>query len=146
VIFYYSLRAVDEELTPVQSEERGAGIVAPGLELDNSVLSPVWLSFLPTEIEICITNPEDAIFASANKVLVNGKATCLFKLYQAADTNIALRELENYKRITESNLDPDIRICRLGVIKDDENQLIGLLLTYIECNFLTLVEGILWDL
>jgi serine/threonine protein kinase len=48
-------------------------------------------------------------------------------------------ELGNYKRNTESNLDPDIRICRLlGVVKDDENQLIGLLLTYIECDFLTL--------
>jgi len=39
----------------------------------------------------------------------------------------------------ESNLDPDLRICRLcGVVKDDENQLIGLLLTYIDCDFLTL--------
>jgi hypothetical protein len=52
---------------------------------------------------------------------------------------MALRELENYKRITGSSLDPDVRICRLlGVIKDDENQRIGLLLTYVECDFLTL--------
>ncbi|KAF4629894.1 hypothetical protein G7Y89_g8252 [Cudoniella acicularis] len=133
------LRAVDGELIPVQSEGRGAGMVAPGLELDDSAFSPAWPSFLPTEIEICITNPEDAIFASPNKVLVNGKAICFFKLYQPGDTNIALRELENYKRITESNIDPNVRICRLlGVIKDDENQLIGLLLTYVECDFLTL--------
>ena len=138
-VFYYSLRVVDGELTPVQSEGRGAGMVAPGLKLDDSVFSPAWPSFLPTEIEICITNPEDAIFASPNKVLINGKAICFFKLYQPGDTNMALRELENYKRITESNLDPDVRICRLlSIIKDDENQLIGLLLTYIECDFLTL--------
>jgi serine/threonine protein kinase len=56
---------------------------------------------------------------------------------------MALRELENYKLITESNLDPDVRICRLlGVIKDEENQLIGLLLTYIECDFLTLAFAV----
>jgi serine/threonine protein kinase len=126
-------------LTPVQSDGRGAGMLAPGLELDDSVFSPAWPSFLPTEIEICITNPEDAIFVSPRKVLINGKAICFFKLYEPSDTNIALRELENYKRITESNLDPDIRTCRLlGVVKDDENQLIGLLLTYIDCGFVTL--------
>jgi len=86
-------------------------MVAPGLELDDPVFSPAWPSFLPTEIEICITNPEDAIFAS----------------------------LKNYKRIMESNLDPNARICRLlGLVKDDENQVIGLLLTYVECDFVTL--------
>jgi hypothetical protein len=59
---------------------------------------------------------------------------------------MALRELENYKRIMESNLDPDLRICRLlGVIKDDENQLIGLLLTYIDCDFLTLACAVEHD-
>lgn len=138
-VFYYSLCAVDGKLTPVQSEGRGAGMVALGLELDDSAFSPAWPSFLPMEIEICITNPEDAIFASPNKVLVDGKAICFFKLYQPGDTNIALRELENYKRITESYLDPDIRICRLlGVVKDEKNHLIGLLLIYIECDFLTL--------
>lgn len=114
-------------------------MVAPGLKLDNSAFSPAWPPFLPTEIEICILNPEDAIFASPNKVLVNSKAICFFKLYQPGDTNIALRELENYKRITESNLDPDVRVCRLlGIVKDDDKQLIGLLLTYVECDFLTL--------
>jgi serine/threonine protein kinase len=114
-------------------------MVAPGLELDDSAFSPAWPSFLPKEIEICITNPEDSILASPGKVLVNGKAICSFKLYQSGDTDMALRELENYKRITESNLDHDVRICSLlGVVKDDENQLIGLLLTYVECDFLTL--------
>ncbi|KAK0114661.1 hypothetical protein ONS95_014146 [Cadophora gregata] len=138
-VFYYSLRVVDGELTPVQSDGRGAGMLSPGLELDGSAFSPAWPSFLPTAIEICIASPEDAIMASPNKVLVNGKGICFFKLYQHGDTTMALRELENYKRITESNLDPDVRICRLhGVVKDDENQLIGLLLTYIECEFLTL--------
>jgi hypothetical protein len=97
-VFYYSLRTVDGELTPVQSDGRGAGMVAPGLQLDNSAFSSVWPSFLPTEIEICITNPEDAIFVPPNKVLVNGKAICFFKLYQPGDINIALRELDNYKR------------------------------------------------
>ncbi|KAH8756938.1 hypothetical protein BGZ57DRAFT_944677 [Hyaloscypha finlandica] len=121
-VFHYSLRAVDGELTPVQSDGRGAGIMPLGIQLDNSAFSLAWPLFLPKEIEICITNPEDAIFVSPRKVLIN-----------------ALRELENYKRITESNLDPDIRICSLlGVVKDDENQLIGLLLTYIDCDFLTL--------
>jgi len=138
-VFYYSLRAVGGELTPVQSDGRGAGMVAPGLELDDSAFSPAWPSFLPSEIEICIRNPGDAIFPPPNKVLVNGKTICYFKLYQPGDTKRALRELENYRRITESNLDPNARFCRLlGIIKDDENLLIGLLLTYIECNYVTL--------
>ena len=56
--FYYSLRAVDGELTPVQIDGREAGMMAPGLELDDSAFSPAWPSFLPKEIEICITNPK----------------------------------------------------------------------------------------
>ncbi|KAE9376600.1 hypothetical protein N431DRAFT_435874 [Stipitochalara longipes BDJ] len=138
-VFYYSLRAVDGQLTPVQSDGRDAGMIPPGVELDDSAFSPAWPSFLPTEVELCITSPEDAISTSPSRVLVDGKTICFFKPYQHGDTNIALRELENYKRITESNLDPDVRICRLlGVVKDDENQLIGLLLTYIDSDFLTL--------
>ena len=114
-------------------------MVAPGLELDDSAFSPAWPSFLPTEIEICVTNPEDTVFTSPNKVLVNGKTVCFFKLYQPGDTNRALGELGNYKRITASILDPAVRICRLfSLIKDEENQPIGLLLTYIACDFLTL--------
>ncbi|CZR64314.1 uncharacterized protein PAC_14212 [Phialocephala subalpina] len=138
-VFCFSLRAVDGELTPVQSEGIRHARVPPGFELDDSAFSPAWPSFLPTEIEICITNPEDAISASPNKVLVDGKTICFFKRYRSGDTDIALRELENYKRITESNLDPDVRICRLlGVVKDEENLFFGLLLTYVECDFQTL--------
>jgi len=137
-IFNYSLRAVDGKLTPVQIEGKELGMMPLGLKLD-SAFSSTWPSFLPTEIELCITNPEDAISASPGKVLVNGKTICFFKLYQHGDTNIALHELESYKRITESNLDPDVRICRLfGVVRDDENQLIGLLLTYVDCDSVTL--------
>jgi hypothetical protein len=66
-VFHYSLRAVDGELTPVQSDGRGAGMMPLGLQLDNSAFSPAWPSFLPKEIEICITNPEDAIFVSPGK-------------------------------------------------------------------------------
>jgi hypothetical protein len=114
-------------------------MLAPGLGLDDSAFSPAWPSFLPAEIEICIKNPKDAIFAPPNKVLVNGKTICFFKLYQANDTKVALRKLEKYKQITEANLDADVRICRLlGVVKDDENQLIRLLLTFVECDFVTL--------
>ena len=93
-VFYYSLRAVDGEFTPVQSEGRGVGMVAPGLELDDSAFSPAWPSFLPTEIEICVTNPEDAIFASPNKVLINGKTVCFFKLYQWRDKYCSPRNRE----------------------------------------------------
>jgi serine/threonine protein kinase len=108
------------------------------LKLDDSAILSS-MALLPTEIGICVTNPKDAVVASPNKVLINGKTICFFKLYQYVDTNTALYKLESYKRIIESNLDPDVRIYRLlGVVKDDRNQLIGLLLTYVECNFLTL--------
>jgi hypothetical protein len=68
-------------LTPVEIEGRGAGMLAPGLGLDDSAFSLAWPLFLPAEIEICIKNPKDAIFAPPNKVLVNGKKICFFKLY-----------------------------------------------------------------
>jgi hypothetical protein len=50
-----------------------------------------------------------------------------------------LRELKNYRWITESDIDADVRICRLlGNVKDDGNQLCGLLFTYVGCDFVTL--------
>lgn len=148
-VFYISLRAVDGEVTPVQSDGRGAGMLPLGLELEDSVFSPAWPSLPSTAIELCIPNPEDEIISASgapNKVLatLDGKREiCFVKMYQHGDNERALRELATYRRITESDLDPDVRICRLrGVIKDkdeeDRNLLIGLLLTYIDCDFVTL--------
>jgi hypothetical protein len=141
-IFHYSLRAINGKLTPVPSDGRGGGMLAPGLELDDSVFSPSWPSFPLTALELCITNdPYAAISASPNKVLITltgKKEICFVKLYQAGDTNTARRELATYKQITESDLDRNVRICRLlGLIRDDQNQLIGLPLTYIDCDFVS---------
>ncbi|KAG9230415.1 kinase subdomain-containing protein [Amylocarpus encephaloides] len=74
------------------------------------------------------------------KDIRNGKGVkCFFKPYSNGDTNVATREVASYRKITGSNLASDVRICRLsGVVKDEWDRLMGLLLTYIDCDHVTL--------
>jgi serine/threonine protein kinase len=62
-----------------------------------------------------------------------------FNNFEMGETAPATREMENYKRITMADLASDIRISRLhGLVMDDDERLLGLLLTYIDCGYTTL--------
>ncbi|RFU31064.1 hypothetical protein B7463_g5292, partial [Scytalidium lignicola] len=144
-VLYYSLHAIDGKLVPIPSKKTNS-MKPPGVELDDYTFCSVWPSFHPSKVEICIAGPEDNICPSPSKVLVNGKTVCFFKPYGRGEVRLALRELENYRHIEESNLGHDVRICRLyGIVKDDIGRLMGLLLTYIDCDYVTLACAVQAD-
>lgn len=87
----------------------------------------------PSEVVLSFDRPKDALFCSARKVLVdNGQTACFFK--QSYHPLIVLRELRAYKKLSATNLDPEVRINRLhGVVWDDQRGYIsGLLMLYID--------------
>ncbi|KAH8820263.1 hypothetical protein F5884DRAFT_744624 [Xylogone sp. PMI_703] len=140
--FYFSLHASSGKLVP-KPEKGNNSMKTPGVELDNDAIFSAWPSFYSSEVKICITSPEDNICPCPSKVLVSEKTICFFKPYERGDKRLALREVENYRCIKESGLAHDVRICRLyGIVRDDKARLIGLLLTYVDCGYVTLACAI----
>ncbi|RDL41820.1 uncharacterized protein BP5553_01799 [Venustampulla echinocandica] len=121
--FYYHLHAANDKLTPV-TNPKGESFLPPAVELAPDVFHPA-LSF-PRQSR----DPRQSEWE---------RSQMLFKPYSNGDTNGATREVASYRKTTESNLTPDVRICRLdGVVKDEWDRLMGLLLNYIDCDHVTL--------
>ncbi|KMU79495.1 hypothetical protein CISG_01913 [Coccidioides immitis RMSCC 3703] len=110
-----------------------------GFNLDGYELRTVCSSFHPRQIQICVDRPKDIYFETPKKVLVDGQTVCFFKQWGAGEKRGALRELQSYKRI-EKLLDMEVQIPRLcGVVLDDEGcHCIGMLLSWIDCQYTTL--------
>jgi hypothetical protein len=77
--------------------------------------------------------PEDAFFERPRRVLVNsGQTACFFKAFRPGASGLVETELKAYRKITEAELAPNVRICRLhGVVQNEEGLLMGMLLTYV---------------
>ncbi|KAL1864294.1 hypothetical protein VTK73DRAFT_5968 [Phialemonium thermophilum] len=135
--FVFDLCAVDEQLQPHRIETDFSPYFPPRVWLDDDYLDEVekWTTFYdPADVVLRFGNPEDALFKPPRKVLVNdGKTACFFKpCYSTVQTK---NELEAYRKIASSKLDPQLRICRLfGLVTDDNGAVLGLLLTYIDHN------------
>lgn len=126
--FVFALDVVGEELRPrrIQTTKSPYGPQRVWLDETWTVL------YDPAGIILSYDNPEDALFKSPRKVLIDsGQTACFFKpCYSTVQTT---NELRAYKQITTANLDPQLHICRLhGVVMDDHGFVMGLLLTYID--------------
>lgn len=141
--FHYHLHAVNDKLTSV-TNPKGGSFLPPAVELAPDVFHPSRPVYKASDVFLDITNSYQALCPSPSKVVIqdsrNGEEVkCFFKPYSNGDTNGATREVASYRKITESNLAPDVRICRLeGVVKDEWDRLMSLLLTYIDCDHVTL--------
>lgn len=119
-------RAVSTSIPPSRSEP----VDLPLHILDQA---KTWTRlYRPSEVALSFGNPEDALFKSTKKVLVNdGKTTCFFK--ESYSTERLASELEAYRRIDAAWLDPGLKVCRLyGIVVADDGSVLGLLLTYID--------------
>lgn len=136
--FYYSLSAVKNTLVP-SLDYKAIPRSQLGVDLDGYDLCAVCPSFYSRQIQICVDRPEDLYFETPKKVLVNGQAVCFLKQWGAGEKRGALRELESYKRIGKL-LGMEVQTPRLcGVVQDEEDRrCIGLLLSWIDCQYTTL--------
>lgn len=134
--FVYMLEAVDNKLVPRLAESQDSGHMPAGTRLDSTFLNSLRLwapSFHPSDVQVSFERPEDALFKHPRKVLVDGGQTgCFFKPFFPGAPAWAETELNAYRKIAEADLGPNVQICRLyGVVQNEEGLLMGMLLTYI---------------
>jgi hypothetical protein len=135
--FTYTLFSIDGKLIPQERKDEEA-LARPGVWLNDDSWS-TWPVFSHSSITICPIRPDGIISPSPKKVLVKGATTCFFKSYAEGQERLAALELENYQRIKESTLSLDARITRVhGLVKDEQEYLMGILLTYVDCHYVTL--------
>lgn len=136
----YTLRAVSEELVPVPYGKSHMADVEPrfGVPLSDEVCTP-WSSFGLSEVQICEEHVVGPPSQTPGKVLLKDGTIGFFKIMRRGDKQFLKNELEKYKKIDEAPLDNALRISRLlGLVRDESNMVFGLLLTYIDCKFVTL--------
>jgi tRNA A-37 threonylcarbamoyl transferase component Bud32 len=140
-VYHFDLGVVNHELVPLPSAQQ-TEIPQPGIRLPDEILEITlnWPSYLPSSIDLVISSAESEVCPNSSKVLINGKTTCFFKPYFAHDADLAVRELQTYFCITNSRFDlQDINIPQVhGIVRDDKGLILGLLLSYIDCNYVTL--------
>lgn len=95
--------------------------------------------FRPFETEVSFEKPDYALSKTPTRVLVDlddsgHKTLCFLKTFSLGGTPMLEKELEAHLRILKSSLVHDARIARLrGVVAvEEDSQIMGLLLTYID--------------
>jgi serine/threonine protein kinase len=97
------------------------------------------VSFDPSEVQICQENVVGPPSHTPRKVLLNDGTIAFLNLVHRSDKKFLKNELDTYGKIDGAQLDNKIRISRLhGLVWDDNGVIFGLLLTYIDCECVTL--------
>ncbi|EGY18689.1 uncharacterized protein VDAG_09215 [Verticillium dahliae VdLs.17] len=88
----------------------------------------------PSQVEIYYDRPQDVLIRLPRRVHVNdGKDTYFFKPFCVGGSREEVsQELKNFKQIAMANLGPKARVCRLHGVVGDGDQLLGMLLTFVE--------------
>ncbi|KAK4096334.1 hypothetical protein N658DRAFT_501701 [Parathielavia hyrcaniae] len=133
--FECDLNAIDDVLVPGEIER-----VEMDMDEDCCWPSPssgdAWTtsfpSFSPTEIAIICDDPEKPFDSNPTRVCI-GQQQFYFKEALDLDDMVAKKEVELYERIAGADLGTDVRTSHLyGVVRNERNQLVGLLLYPIE--------------
>ena len=131
-----NLTATDEVLTPGEIElmDMDEDMWPSPRSEDEDTWTTSFPSFSPTEITVICDNPEHPFDSNPSQVSV-GQQKLYFKESSDPDDEVAKKEVDTYERIAAANLGhkAGVRTSRLyGVVRNERNQLIGLLLHRIE--------------
>ncbi|TWU70585.1 hypothetical protein ED733_001085 [Metarhizium rileyi] len=136
--FRFSLDILDEKLRPRFIPTTESPYWPSFVRFDDDLHDDLekWTALYdPAGIILSYNNPTDALFKSPNKVLIDNEQTeCFFKPCYSSVR--AIQELEAYKKIHAAglNLDSQFNLCHLyGIVIDDCDFILGLLLTYVDC-------------
>ncbi|PNP55501.1 hypothetical protein THARTR1_04331 [Trichoderma harzianum] len=135
--FVFILDIIDEKLRPRLVPTEGSPYWPSFVRFDDDFLDDLetWTTLYdPAGIVISHKVPKDALFKAPKKVLIDkGQAVCFLK--RCYGSIQITQELKTYKKIHEAGLDSRVNVCRLyGIVMDDCDFILGLLLTYIDCD------------
>lgn len=138
----YVVLADGDKMVAMQQQEAEDIPQVFGVSFPEDTNFSPWPTFKPSEIRT--TNEQIGAGPShtPRKVFLNDGTTAYLKLMDPGDKSILLHEIETYRKIHNANLDKTLRISRLiGLVqsRDDQEVIIyGLLLTYLDCDHMTL--------
>ncbi len=134
--FECDLAATDDVLAPGEIEpvEMNEDMWPSPRSEDDDTWTTSFPSFSPTEVTVICDDPKRPFDSNPTRVFVD-QQQLYFKESMDPDDEIARKEVETYERIAAANLGlgTGVRTSRLyGVVRNERNQLVGLLLYPIE--------------
>ncbi|EGC41696.1 conserved hypothetical protein [Histoplasma capsulatum var. duboisii H88] len=139
--FHYTVQAVEESLVPVylgNSNAKEHHLI--GARLPSSIYMgySMFPIYHPSTIQIPIDSR--SLPAVPHKVFIHGRPNpSFFKIVYRGDVGITLKELLTYSKIHTAKFDATVRTSRFeGLVEDDDGRVMGLLLSYIDCQGTTL--------
>lgn len=134
---WYTLQLAGDEMVPVwrdiATHVRPVGALLPAsAKLDYSIFA----LYRPSDIYIPLGRTAVALPPLPRKVYIKGQLASFFKLVLPGDSGSTLKELSAYAKIHAAQLGANVRTSRLlGIVKDEPTtRIVGLLLSYIECD------------
>ncbi|KAL3588220.1 hypothetical protein FPOAC2_14119 [Fusarium poae] len=135
--FVYTLRADCEKLVP-ELDRKKQGESRFGIFVADDICAS-WPSFSPAEVLVCQEKVVGPPSHTPQKVLLKDGTTAFLKLVRRGDKQFLKNELDTYAKIDGARLDDETRVSRLrGLVQDDHGIVFGLILTYIDCQRVTL--------
>ncbi|CAI7665446.1 unnamed protein product [Penicillium glandicola] len=126
--FHYTVQIVGDKLVPVYlSNTKNVKHHLIGARLPSSVDYSAFPVYHPREVQVPISADSAALPGVPRKIVYGG------------DMGITAREILTYSRIRLAKFDPPILTSQLeGLVQDDDGYVMGLALSYINCDGATL--------
>ena len=137
--YSFTLRADGDSLIPNPYHETDCKHRLFGVGVPQTISMP-WPCYKPSDIQPC---RDIRLFGSRSplpsKVLLPDGSSAFLKLMRPGNKRSLLHELNAYQKIQNADLDESVRTSRLlGLVRDDDYIVFGILLTYIDCGARTL--------
>ncbi|RBR06807.1 uncharacterized protein FIESC28_10923 [Fusarium coffeatum] len=135
--FVYTFQAVSDERVP--RLDKDAEHRSPfGVSVPNELCASR-KSFNPADVRIWDQNLDGPPSRTPSRVLLSDGTVAFLKLVRRGDKRSLENELATYGKIDRARLDNNLRISRLyGIVRGKDGVILGLLLTYIDCERVTL--------
>ncbi|KGO64842.1 hypothetical protein PITC_040870 [Penicillium italicum] len=139
--FHYSVQVVGDNLVPVYlSNTKNMKNHLIGARLPSSIDYSAFPAYHPREVQVPISADSAALPGIPHKVFIHGQPQpSFFKIVYGGDMSITIREIFTYSKIRMAKFDPPILTSQLeGLVQDDDGYVMGLVLSYINCDGATL--------
>ena len=138
---HYTVQVIDDNLVPVflgSTKNIKNDII--GARLPSSVDCSMFPVYHPREVQVPINTNSAALPGIPRRVHIHGQSQpSFFKIVYGGDVGITTREIRTYAKIRMAKFDPPIFTSQLeGLVQNDDGHVMGLVLSYIECDGATL--------
>lgn len=132
---HYTVKVVEDKIIPVHlSNTKDRKFCMMGAKLPSSI-NTIFPVYHPREIQVGSDETSTVLPGIPRRVFINGQPQpSFYKMVYSGDLTTTTREIIAYSKIHMANFDPTVLTSKLKrIVQDDEGNILGLLLSYIEC-------------